>query len=216
MSLSSLRTYHIFSLKQAKRLIICLVFIFIFDFFFFSIPVLAYSDNGQAGNPNNTILMLDNSNGGDSLNSVINKDQSPKIEYLSIDIVTEDIQNSLPDNPAKIVNNLPDSTDKPVLDHGWHRITAYNSEVSQCDDSPCITANGFNVCQHKAEDTIATNFLPFGAKIMIPDLFGDRIFTVRDRMSQKHPDSIDIWMNGHQAAMNFGVKLAKINVINEP
>jgi hypothetical protein len=47
-------------------------------------------------------------------------------------------------------------------------ITAYNSEAAQTDDSPCITANGFNVCQHGQEDTVAANFLKFGTRIKIP------------------------------------------------
>jgi len=53
-------------------------------------------------------------------------------------------------------------------------ITAYSSTVDQCDDTPCITANGFNLCAHNQEDVIAANFLPFGTKVRIPELFGDR------------------------------------------
>ena len=95
-----------------------------------------------------------------------------------------------------------------------HRvITAYNSEVEQCDDSPCITANGFNVCEHGEEDTIAANFLRFGTKVRIPDLFGDRVFVVRDRMNTRFSNRVDIWMVEKQDARNFGVKLAKIEIL---
>jgi 3D (Asp-Asp-Asp) domain-containing protein len=92
-------------------------------------------------------------------------------------------------------------------------MTAYNSEVRQTDDSPCITANGFNVCKHGQEDTIAANFLKFGTKVKIPDLYGDRIFVVRDRMNKKHPNRVDIWMKDRASALKFGVKTAKIQVI---
>ncbi len=92
-------------------------------------------------------------------------------------------------------------------------MTAYNSEVGQTDDSPCITANGFDVCKHGIEDTIAANFLPMGTKVKIPDLYGDRIFIVRDRMNKKHPTRVDIWMKDRPSAMRFGVKVAKIQIL---
>ena len=94
-----------------------------------------------------------------------------------------------------------------------HVITAYNSDVAQTDDSPCITANGFNVCQHGQEDTIAANFLKFGTKVKIPELYGDRVFTVRDRMNVSHPNRVDIWMKNRTSAIKFGVKTAKIQVL---
>lgn len=94
-----------------------------------------------------------------------------------------------------------------------HVITAYNSEVGQTDDSPCITANGFNVCKHGIEDTIAANFLKMGTKVKIPELYGDRIFVVRDRMNPKHPNRVDIWMKDRPSAIKFGVKTAKIQVL---
>jgi 3D (Asp-Asp-Asp) domain-containing protein len=70
--------------------------------------------------------------------------------------------------------------------------TAYSSTVDQCDDTPCITANGFNVCNHGKEDVIAANFLRFGTKVRIPELYGDRIFTVQDRMNPKYDERIDL------------------------
>jgi 3D (Asp-Asp-Asp) domain-containing protein len=100
-----------------------------------------------------------------------------------------------------------------VIKTSTHMMTAYNSEAAQTDDDPCTTANGFNLCKHGIEDTIAANFLPMGTRVKIPDLFGDRVFVVRDRMNQKHPNRVDVWMKDHQSAMNFGVKIAKIQVL---
>lgn len=94
-----------------------------------------------------------------------------------------------------------------------HVITAYTSEAAQTDNSPCITANGFNVCKHGVEDTIAANWLPMGTKVKIPDLFGDRIFVVRDRMNKRHADRADIWMVSKTDALKFGKKTAKIQVL---
>jgi 3D (Asp-Asp-Asp) domain-containing protein len=92
-------------------------------------------------------------------------------------------------------------------------MTAYNSEVGQTDDSPCITANGFNVCKHGIEDTIAANFLKMGTKVRIPELFGDRIFVVRDRMNARHANRVDVWFKDRSAAIKFGIRVAKIEVL---
>lgn len=108
---------------------------------------------------------------------------------------------------------VPTTTPDKVIRTSVHTLTAYNSEVGQTDDSPCITANGFNVCKHGKEDTIAANFLKFGTKVKIPELYGDRIFIVRDRMNKKHPNRVDIWMKDRSSAVKFGVKVAKIQVI---
>ncbi len=111
------------------------------------------------------------------------------------------------------VNHLPQSAPKNPIKTSIHLLTAYNSDVGQTDDSPCITATGFNVCEHVIEDTVAANFLPFGAKIRIPSLFGDKIFTVRDRMNVRYSDRVDIWMKNRADALKFGVRLAKIEII---
>lgn len=105
------------------------------------------------------------------------------------------------------------STEIKVIRTSTHTITAYNSEAGQTDDSPCITANGYNVCKSGVEDTIAANFLKFGTKVQIPELFGDRVFVVRDRMNKKHPNRVDVWMVDKSDAIQFGVKVAKIQVV---
>jgi 3D (Asp-Asp-Asp) domain-containing protein len=93
------------------------------------------------------------------------------------------------------------------------RVTAYNAEVAQTDSSPCITANGYNLCESEIEDTIATNFLEFGTKIKIPDIFGDKIFVVRDRMNARYGTGrMDIYMRDHQTAVNFSAKTVKIYI----
>lgn len=102
-----------------------------------------------------------------------------------------------------------------VVKTSTHTMTAYNSEAAQTDSTPCITANGFNVCNHGIEDTVAANFLPMGTKIRIPDLFGDRVFTVRDRMNKRYSDRVDIWMLHKTDALKFGVRKARIEVLAE-
>lgn len=92
-------------------------------------------------------------------------------------------------------------------------ITAYTSEAAQTDSTPCIAARGFNLCEHNEEDVVAANFLPMGAKIRIPELYGDRVFTVVDRMNARYSNRLDIWMREYDDAKSFGLQYATIEVL---
>ncbi|MFH1426945.1 MAG: hypothetical protein ABIG60_00210, partial [Patescibacteria group bacterium] len=116
-------------------------------------------------------------------------------------------------NIMEFNGKLPESEEAEIEFSRHITITAYNSEAGQTDDSPCITANNFNVCDYGVEDTIAANFLPFGSKVKIPALFGDRVFVVRDRMNKRFSNRVDVWMIERPDAVNFGVKVAKIEVL---
>ncbi len=98
--------------------------------------------------------------------------------------------------------------------------TAYSSEAAQTDSTPCIPAMWkFNLCDYFAatgiEDTIAANFLPLGTKVRFPEVYGDKIFVVRDRMNAKYngKSRIDFWMSSKPAAVKFGVKTMKMEVL---
>ena len=89
-------------------------------------------------------------------------------------------------------------------------ITAYSSTPEETDDTPFITAAGTTV----RDGIIANNLFPFGTKIRIPELYGDKVFTVEDRMSSKKGYyHFDIWFSSKQAAKNFGAKLIQIEVL---
>lgn len=93
-------------------------------------------------------------------------------------------------------------------------ITAYNSDIGQTDDSPCITANGFNLCKHGQEDTVAINGMKMGTKVRFPGLYGNKVFVVRDRMNARYNSSrVDVWMLSKADAKNFGVKATKMEVL---
>lgn len=97
-------------------------------------------------------------------------------------------------------------------------MTAYSSDVGQTDSTPCIPADWtYNLCENYeqtgAQDTIAANFLPLGTKVRFPDLYGDKIFTVRDRMNERYGNGRgDIWMPTRQEAKVFGVKRVKMEI----
>jgi len=95
----------------------------------------------------------------------------------------------------------------------WTTATAYSSTVDQCDASPCITADGYNVCKAGVENVIAANFLPFGTKVKIPELYGDREFIVHDRMNRRYSNRVDIWMTDRSKAIQFGKRKIKIEVV---
>jgi len=89
--------------------------------------------------------------------------------------------------------------------------TAYSSDVAQTDSTPCIPASGYNLCDHYEKygegDTVAANFLPLGTQVRFPEMYGDKIFIVRDRMNSRYGYArIDIWMPEYEEAKNFGVK----------
>ncbi|HVM77176.1 MAG TPA: hypothetical protein VMU07_03435 [Candidatus Paceibacterota bacterium] len=89
------------------------------------------------------------------------------------------------------------------------RITAYASVPDETDDTPFITANGTYV----HDGIVASNMLPFGTKVMIPNLFGDKIFIVEDRMAPYFKKSIDIWMPSVNQALRFGVQRAMVVIV---
>lgn len=89
-------------------------------------------------------------------------------------------------------------------------ITAYSSTPEETDSTPFITAAGTTV----KDGIIANNLLPFGTKIRIPELYGDKVFTVEDRMSSKKGYyHFDIWFPSKQEAKEFGAKLTHIEVL---
>ena len=87
--------------------------------------------------------------------------------------------------------------------------SAYSSTPDQTDDSPFITA--WNT--HVRDGIIAANFLPFGTKVKIPEIYGDKIFVVEDRMNRRYWHKIDIWFPDRASALNFGVKTVKIHIL---
>lgn len=88
-------------------------------------------------------------------------------------------------------------------------ITAYSSTENQTDDDPFITASGKQV----RPGIVAANFLPFGTKIKIPEVFNDKIFVVEDRMHPKNDGKIDIWFPTQEEALLFGVKKSRIEIL---
>jgi len=125
------------------------------------------------------------------------KQEKPKKQFVlrsARDVIAKEVQKP---------QNNPDMTIRAI-------VTAYTSTPDQTDDSPFIAATGKRVY----DGMIAANNLPFGTKIKMPDLFGEKIFTVDDRMNSRYGlGKMDIWMDTpRQEALVFGVKYVNAEI----
>ena len=102
---------------------------------------------------------------------------------------------------------------KSPLDEGVKRLTvhipAYSSPPDQTDDTPFITAANTRV----RDGIVAANFLPLYTRIKIPELFGEKVFVVEDRMNRRYQNRVDIWFASREDAIKFGIKDAEIVVL---
>ena len=105
---------------------------------------------------------------------------------------------------------IPFSTDSDVAKTIEVIVTAYSSTVWETDDFPLITASGETV----RDGIIANNMLAFGTKVRLPELYGDKVFIVKDRMNSRKSDyHIDIWQPSHEQATEFGAKFTEMEVL---
>jgi 3D (Asp-Asp-Asp) domain-containing protein len=98
---------------------------------------------------------------------------------------------------------------KALRTYRYVPMTAYTSRPEETDSTPFITADG----SHVRDGIVAANFLPFGTKVRIPELFGDKIFEVHDRMNKRYPYKMDFWMEDYGEAIRFGVRYAHVEVV---
>lgn len=97
-----------------------------------------------------------------------------------------------------------------VIPHKYEvMVTAYSSSPEETDSTPFTTAMNTDV----KDGVVAANFLPLGTKIKIPALFGDKVFTVEDRMHQRKTDFVDVWMFTKEEAQHFGITRAVVEVL---
>ncbi|MCR4260954.1 MAG: 3D domain-containing protein [Candidatus Colwellbacteria bacterium] len=140
-----------------------------------------------------------------TLSSVIVSDASPAPETAEV-ILAEEANALLNESPITIAQPDAGADVKSVV---ATIVTAYSSEVAQTDDTPYITASGTRVRQ----GVVAANWLPIGTKVRIPDLFGDQVFVVEDRMHSRHTNRLDVWFPTRAEAVQFGARKAQIEIL---
>lgn len=183
--------------KLTERILVIISIVILANLIFAQSPALASSDDASSSK---NVISLDyqliSNNQPESLIKIINP------EVLNWGIFGPE-DGHLPENKTLEVKYAVNTV-----------ITAYNSEIGQTDDNPCITANGFNLCKHANEDTVAINGMKMGTKVRFPELFGNKVFVVRDRMNARYDSNrADVWMISKADAKNFGVKFAKMEVL---
>ncbi|OGF27868.1 hypothetical protein A2477_01575 [Candidatus Falkowbacteria bacterium RIFOXYC2_FULL_47_12] len=203
-------------LKMSKKLMGALIIVIAFQFVGFATPSLAQNSILEARAPENGMLLS---------NGALVTEREAELLQKGLVIIEKQPEIVAPKDNFSVATaaaqSEPVTIDSQASSNGqfvsWgvRTITSYNSEAGQTDDSPCITANGFNVCEHGIEDTIAANFLKFGTKVRMPALFGDRVFMVRDRMNERYSDRVDVWMVNKADSKAFGVRRAEIQVLIE-
>ena len=85
-------------------------------------------------------------------------------------------------------------------------VTAYSSSPDETRGDPFITASGRRVFDGLVACPRA---LPFGTKIRI----GDRTYQCYDRLHRKYDHRFDIWMSTKNAALAFGKRQLRVEVI---
>lgn len=137
-------------------------------------------------------------------------DETASVKYMedTIRLQVEAMQNStkqfgvLPSAEERQASNVMQSI--PV--------TAYNSVPWQTDATPCIGAQGTDICAYleAGSNTCAANFVPLGTVLEVEGL---GTCVVRDRMNARYYYRVD-WYMGMDvaAAKSFGVQYKQIGV----
>jgi 3D (Asp-Asp-Asp) domain-containing protein len=95
-------------------------------------------------------------------------------------------------------------------------VTAYNvGDPRQTDDTPCISANGENICKAlaKGEMRCAANFVPLGSRLYV-DKIG--VCLVTDRMNKRYRNRVDIAMrkDEYRKACRFGRQKLHVKILD--
>ncbi len=95
-------------------------------------------------------------------------------------------------------------------------VTAYNAgDPGQTDNTPCISANGENLCKALAngKKRCAANFVPLGSRLYV-DKIG--VCLVSDRTNKRYRNRVDIAMqkDEFQKARRFGRQKLTVKIID--
>ena len=105
--------------------------------------------------------------------------------------------------------SLPQENELRAVEEHWLTVTAYSSTRDQTDRTPYTTGWITPV----RDGIAAINFLPLGSLVRFPDMFGDKVFVVEDRMNARYKYRADIWMPTRAAAKQFGLKYLRLEVL---
>lgn len=110
-------------------------------------------------------------------------------------------------------------TVKKVAINEYHELitgvfTAYNLEIGQTDQNPCLASGNHNLCEitekHPGKCIVATRLYPLHTKIMTKE-FGE--CEVLDRTSIKYGHRLDVLFKNKKDAINFGIKTLEYYIV---
>ena len=95
-------------------------------------------------------------------------------------------------------------------------VTAYNAgDPRQTDDTPCISANGENICKalEKGKKRCAANFVPLGSRLYVEKI---GVCLVTDRTNKRYRNRVDIAMqkDEYHKARRFGRQKLMVKIID--
>lgn len=161
-----------------------------------------------------TILIISAVNASTGHDAPVKQVSQPDQTSVSVETVTTGEPYVLPDPCGLDAVVCPN--EMPTFKQGGHEagiftVSAYTSEVGQTDATPCLAADGSDICERYAagEGICASNLFPMGVQLVVEGLGR---CTVADRMNSRHgTNKIDWYMGADtKAAITFGIK--KLNV----
>jgi 3D (Asp-Asp-Asp) domain-containing protein len=119
-------------------------------------------------------------------------------------------------DPVELASLIPKNQEYAVRSETIRVVTAYNAgDPKQTDDTPCIAANGENICKAlaKGKKRCAANFVPLGSHLHV-DKIG--VCMVTDRTNKRYRNRVDIAMkkNEYHKARQFGRQKLIVKVID--
>jgi len=90
-------------------------------------------------------------------------------------------------------------------------VTAYSSSVDECGADPFTMASGDRVF----DGAIAHQYLPFNTKVRFPEVFGEKIFVVKDRLGPQFTSyyHVDMWVHSKVEAKAWGARVVKMEIL---
>lgn len=132
----------------------------------------------------------------------------PGMQYLELELIPSPITGNA---IIAWADTSMDNSPKTVRSRSVFSISAYNSLPEQTDDSPWTGAMGTRM----RDGVVASNVLPFGTRLKIPDFSGNKVYVVEDRMNARYNGKLymDIWMEQYEDAVSFGRRQYVVEVI---
>ena len=95
-------------------------------------------------------------------------------------------------------------------------VTAYNAgDPRQTDNTPCISANGENICTAlaKGKKRCAANFVPLGSRLYVEKI---GVCLVSDRTNKRYRNRVDIAMQrkDYHKARQFGRQKLNVKILD--